>query len=438
MSIINDGGADAFGTIASTNDKFVVGSTDLAVAYGSTQELVITYTPTIVTDTEDTGYIILTHNGASSPDSVMVMGAGTEAILVEDFEGPWTGTPSAPAGWSQISVSGSTPWAYYSYYGAAYGAWASAGGEHVLITPALNVTGGYNLSFMLDGSASAGTDLKVQIGASNTDGTTGWTDLAHYVAGTNMPATWEEQVISLSAHTGVQYLAFRLLDADGYSLFMDDVRVEPQPATPVLVIGANELSFMATEVGSTNSQYISITNTGTGDLSGTIVYTAGFSGPASFSASDASIAVTFSPTTAGMFAGEVFINSTGGADIINVSGNAGVSVANWDTDLNGDGEADWPAGWQTAQEIAGVGSGWGFYGGGGQGQGSDREGQGSAGGATEQAAPDRRHRPHPYRQEPVAAAGSPGPGHGSRGCRRRCKGRRRSWGRQGRAAAPAC
>jgi len=290
------------------------------------------------------------------------------------------GTPSAPEGWSQISVSGTTPWSYYSYYGAAYGAWASAGGEHVLITPALDVTAGYNLSFMLDGSASTGTDLKVQIGASNTDGTTGWTDLAHYVAGTDMPTTWEEKVISLASYTGVQYIAFRLLDADGYSLFLDDVRVDPVPTAPVLVVGANELSFTATALNQTTSQAVSITNTGTGDLSGTVTYSVGFSGPATFSASDASIDVAFSPTTSGMFSGTVSITSTGGDDVIAVIGNAGVSIANWDTDLDGDGYADWPAGWQTAQETPGVGPGWEFFGGGGHtGDGYTSAGAGGSG-----------------------------------------------------------
>ena len=380
VSVANDGGADATGTIASTNDKFVVGSTILSVVFGSSQEVVVTYTPTELSDVADTGYIILTHDGASSPDSVMVVGLGTEAILAENFEGPWVGTPSAPEGWSQISVSGTTPWSYYSYYGAAYGAWASAGGEHVLITPALDVTAGYNLSFMLDGSASTGTDLKVQIGASNTDGTTGWTDLAHYVAGTDMPTTWEEKVISLASYTGVQYIAFRLLDADGYSLFLDDVRVDPVPTAPVLVVGANELSFTATALNQTTSQAVSITNTGTGDLSGTVTYSVGFSGPATFSASDASIDVAFSPTTSGMFSGTVSITSTGGDDVIAVIGNAGVSIANWDTDLDGDGYADWPAGWQTAQETPGVGPGWEFFGGGGHtGDGYTSAGAGGSG-----------------------------------------------------------
>ena len=52
-----------------------------------------------------------------------------------------------------------------------------------------------------------------------------------------------------------------------------------------------------------------------------------------------------------MFDGTVSITSNGGDAVIAVSGVAGKSVANWDTDLDGDGEADWPAGWQEAHGL---------------------------------------------------------------------------------------
>ena len=83
---------------------------------------------------------------------------------------------------------------------------------------------------------------------------------------------------------------------------------------------------------------MAISNTGAGDLSGTIVYSDGFSGPAIFWCSDASIIFHFSPTASGMLSGTATITSNGGDDaVIALSGVAGVSVATWDLDVDGDG-----------------------------------------------------------------------------------------------------
>ena len=134
---------------------------------------------------------------------------------------------------------------------------------------------------------------------------------------------------------------------------------------PILALSSNDISFIATPVGSSASSTVSITNTGAGDLSGTVTYSDGFTGPAAFSSTDASIEILFSPTASGMFDGTVSITSNGGDAVVSVSGVSGKSVATWDTDADGDGEADWPIGWQSLQEVPGIGSGWDFYGGGG-------------------------------------------------------------------------
>ena len=176
LSVSNEGGADATGTITSTNDKFVVSTVTLAIAAGATQEITITYTPTEVST--DFGLIEISHNGDDEIDSVLVTGSGTLAILTEGFDEPWVGDPSAPEGWSQISVSGPYTWeqrTFGTYAGSvgAYGRWASSGGEYVLISPAVDLTDGYNLKYYVDGSTSSGTNLRVQISTSNTDATLG-------------------------------------------------------------------------------------------------------------------------------------------------------------------------------------------------------------------------------------------------------------------------
>ena len=107
VSLSNNGTSDLVYTVASDNAAFAVSSAGGTVAWLASQELTVTYTPTA--ETADTGNLIFTHNGASSPDTVSLTGSGTYSILVEGFEGgDWTGSPGAPAGWSQLEVVSAT------------------------------------------------------------------------------------------------------------------------------------------------------------------------------------------------------------------------------------------------------------------------------------------------------------------------------------------
>ena len=127
----------------------------------------------------------------------MVSGSGTLDILSEGFEGTWSGDPSAPAGWSQVTVSGVAPWDQYtsSFYAnsglnsarapASSGNSSAAPSEHYLISPGVDLTDGYYLKFWFDGSSSGSssyyTNIEVLISSQNTDVTTGWTSLARYI-----------------------------------------------------------------------------------------------------------------------------------------------------------------------------------------------------------------------------------------------------------------
>ncbi|MFA5419795.1 MAG: choice-of-anchor J domain-containing protein, partial [Bacteroidales bacterium] len=169
--------------------------------------------------------------------------AVTTFPYTESFEGTWVGIPTAPICWSQITVSGTNAWSQHatSPHGGTYCAiapWASDGGEHLLITPGFDFgTSDYRLRFWLKGSSSIGTDLQVQIADNNSAASNFTTELAYYVAGTNMPTTWTEYIIDLSAYENTHYIAFRMIDNDGYSLYIDDVTIEeiqalpPDPAT---------------------------------------------------------------------------------------------------------------------------------------------------------------------------------------------------------------
>ena len=385
VNIENQGAASATVDVTSTNSKFTVQSSVVIDAAASV-DFVVTYSPTAVE--EDTGYIIFTHTGDSSPDSVMVSGSGNLNVLTEGFEGGWSGDPSAPPGWSQVTVSGAGPWEQYtSTFGVYSGASsaravassansATSPSEHYLISPAVDLTSGYNLKLWIDGSTSGSssyyTNIEILISSQNTDVSSGWTSLAKYIqydvtgeGGEPQTGSYEQKTISLESYSGVNYIALKAVDAWGYSVYIDDMTIEPLPQNPIISVSPLSLGFMATAIGSSDIGSVSITNNGPGDLSGTVVYSDGFTGPATFGASDASIDISFSPTVSGITSGTATITSNGGDDVvIALSGNAGVSVATWDLDADGDGSEDWPVGWETVN-YDGNGSGWQFYGGGG-------------------------------------------------------------------------
>ena len=177
--------------------------------------------------------------------------------------------------------------------------------------------------------------------------------------------TWYDEVVSsndawalyaedLSGYAGQNvYVAIKYTSDYLYYMYVDDIKVAPPSAQPILTVGSSNIPFIATEIDSTSSVAVSISNNGTGDLSGTVTYPTGFSGPASFSSTDSEISVSFSPTTSGIMSGNVEISSNGGDVSIAVSGSAGHSVATW--------EPAWPQGW-TEINNDGAGDGWGFYG----------------------------------------------------------------------------
>lgn len=237
----------------------------------------------------------------------------------EGFEDSWVGTPSAPFGWKQIAVSGTNSWTRYTYSphsgsASAQAPYSSSGGEHLLITPPINFgTNNYRLKFWLKGSSSLGTDLLVQIGSSNSVESDFSIDLASYIAGPNMPTAWTEQVIDLSAYENINYIAFRMIDDDGYSLYIDDVRIEIIPTTPIVELSTSSIDYFANTIGTpTSYTNVTISNIGIGtlDVNASVLSIVGSDAssfsfdpvnlPASLTANQTvTIPVRFNPTTSG-------------------------------------------------------------------------------------------------------------------------------------------
>ena len=72
--------------IAIANTDFSVSAATATLTGGGsdTETISVIYAPTAVA--EDTSYVVFTHNGSSSPDSIKVIGAGKETIYWQDFE----------------------------------------------------------------------------------------------------------------------------------------------------------------------------------------------------------------------------------------------------------------------------------------------------------------------------------------------------------------
>ena len=68
----------------------------LDIAPGESSTITVTYTPTEVSD--DMGTVTIEHNADGSPNTVSVMGSGTDAILFADFDGDFP-----PTGWSVLN-----------------------------------------------------------------------------------------------------------------------------------------------------------------------------------------------------------------------------------------------------------------------------------------------------------------------------------------------
>lgn len=191
----------------------------------------------------------------------------------EGFENAWVGTPSAPLGWRQITVSGANVWnrSSSSPHSGSYCAlapWASAGGEHLLVTPPLDFgTNAYRLKFWLKGSSYSGTELFVELGSSCSSEADFSTPLAWFSPGNNMPTVWTEITIDLSSYSGISYIAFRMVDDDGYSLYIDDVKVEAIPAAPIFAYSPTSIDFGSVCVNQYSTwQNVTITNIGGGTL----------------------------------------------------------------------------------------------------------------------------------------------------------------------------
>ena len=222
-------------SVSSSGASISVSATGLPISLGAggSASVSVTYSPTMAGANED--YVILTHSGPSSPDSVMVSGFGVDAYFYESFD-PFVAAPGLPMnGWTILDNNGDADtipeqyktWYPYNYssngvmvatsvYGNGY--WA----DETMITPLMHTPDVAKLTFK---TYDYGQYLDV---AYSVDGTT-FMDLASvYVDG-----FWQQHDVSLPEVDSL-WVSFTF-DPDsgsGYTyLYLDDVKVVPLPST---------------------------------------------------------------------------------------------------------------------------------------------------------------------------------------------------------------
>ena len=375
VTVSNTGGAVATVAVSSSNSKFVASLSSSTIAAQASADLTIIYTPTEAII--DMGYVILTHDAESSPDTVIVTGDGNFNVITEGFDGNWTGTPAAPVGWQVVnSDADAYTWTQSNTYIPevdGYGAHGMGSQDDWLISPTVALADNYLLKWW-DVVESATYNNTYSVWVYPNGVTTAGDSLGVYDC-SNTDLT--QHSLNLSAYNGqsISIGFHQIYSASTYWGFgIDDVTVELAPIVPILSLSDNDVMFPPTELDSTRGVIIGVSNAGSGDLSGTITYTTGLSGPAAFTNTDNSVDVAFTGTQLGSFSGSVYFTSNGGNDTVDVSTVVGKSVATWDDDFDNDGESDWPVGWQVSQiaqdDGTFAGSGWSFYSDGGHsGQG---------------------------------------------------------------------
>ena len=272
------------------------------------------------------------------------------ADLDEDFDDVQSGR--LPMGWTRFEA-GTGPvngqqWVVLGFTDPSLGKIARSRFENVpdggqamdyLVTPQVSVGTDRDLTAFLaqDFAEDFGSTFEIRVSTGDNDGADDFTDvLASYTeadlatlanGGTNVR-------LSLDAYAGMDiYIAFVHIQDDGDSFFVDDVVVAPAPTGPLLTASAASVSFGQVPDGTTQTQTVTITNTGddtlvlsipeiTGDLeafSASIAGTALSLEPGESTTFD----VTFTPREVGTFSAQITVASNatvGSPAVITVTG----------------------------------------------------------------------------------------------------------------------
>ncbi|MCK9349583.1 MAG: choice-of-anchor J domain-containing protein, partial [Sphaerochaeta sp.] len=195
---------------------------------------------------------------------------------------PWTEgfetvtIPALPNGWSMIDNNAdadawvtSTTYPHTGTKAACIYTDYNEANDDYLVTPQIELTGNQRLKFWTR-AHSAGEPDEISVLLSTTTPTVGaFTNVLMASTPVNY-VTYTEYEIDLSAYSGSCYIAFarNAAPADGWNLYVDDVRVEDIPTTAIFNLTPDVASwdFGPVPVNNAAIKTFSISNTGAADL----------------------------------------------------------------------------------------------------------------------------------------------------------------------------
>lgn len=227
--------------------------------------------------------------------------------------GNWRMNPSSGVGASKCATVGRSTGTYWFISPAiacpTQGSVLSFSIRDYSASPTYDLTGEY-LYIMISTTGSAVGDFTTTIGTITNQMTT---------------TTHTTYSYDLQQFAGqVIYIAYKRVAINGNFLYVDNIQIAN--SVPVLSVAAGETHLPAAVINHSSSTTVNLSNTGTGILTGSAVYSAGFSGTTVFTARNPVLTVNYYPTAFGMNTGTVQITSNGGNYTVNLKANAGWNV----------------------------------------------------------------------------------------------------------------
>ncbi len=275
LSVLNEGG----GTLQINDGDIVISGSDAddflleAVTYpielqgGESIDLDITYTA--AAPGNKTASLDITHNGTKTVTSIALQASSYEAYLSYFQQFDDTDIDAIPEKWNKVidgngavavSESASDSYSQPNYLMITNNGQTT--GNVLAVTPAFEM-GNQRLVFYAKHGYSV---------ASLTIGTmTDPTDAATFTAfeTINLSDTYSEYVVDFTSYTGSDmYVAFKHNLDNTYSLiYLDDVKWEAIPTTPICEVSPLSIDWGLSTVGQISSEILTITNAGIGTLS---------------------------------------------------------------------------------------------------------------------------------------------------------------------------
>jgi len=322
VTISNTGGAAASISSVTVPSGYAQTNTcGSSLAVGSSCTVSLTFTPTAAQSY--TGNLTVNGNASNNPLNVSLSGAGTSSTTNLALSGTMTASSTASGFPATNANDGNTSTYWESLDGAAYPQTLTANLGHS------SALGSVTLTLPPATAWSTRTETLSVLG-SNDDNT--WTTLVGSAGYTFNPATGNTVSFNLPANTNYQYLRLSFTGNTGWSAAqVSEFEIFPASSTngsgsATLSATPTSVSFGNQTVGSSSAaQSVTISNTGGAPASiSSVTAPSGFSqtntcGTSLAAGGSCTVSVTFTPTTAQSYAGNLAVNSNATNSTLNVA-----------------------------------------------------------------------------------------------------------------------